>query len=104
MKSGYAALANPESLVPAEPRSLFVGSNIYRRAAFGNNHPLKIVRHTAVLDLVKILGWLPDSDFRETEPATVEQLLQFHDRGYVEALQYADSTGQVRRMCGRVIT
>lgn len=74
---------------------MYVGSEIYRRAAFGGNHPLNIVRHSAVFDLLRILGWLPDNSFRSTDPATVDQLFEFHDRAYVEALQYADSTGKV---------
>jgi len=74
---------------------LYVGSEVYRRAAFSTNHPLNIVRHSAVLDLCKILGWLPDEAFRSCEAASVEKLLEFHDRAYVEALRYADSTGQV---------
>jgi acetoin utilization protein AcuC len=81
---------NPDRLSP-----LYVGSEVFRRAAFGNNHPLKIVRHSAVLDLVRILGWLPEDKLRASSPATPDQLTEFHDRDYVEALQYADSTGQV---------
>ena len=80
---------------PAAPRPWYVGSDVFRRAAFGKNHPLKIVRHSTVLDLVRILGWLPDDDFRTSSPVTVSQLTEFHDLAYVEALQYADSTGQV---------
>ena len=76
-------------------RPLYLGSEMFRRAAFGQNHPLRIMRHSAVFDLLHILGWLPDAAFREIEPATVEQLLEFHDRGYIEALQYADSAGTV---------
>jgi acetoin utilization protein AcuC len=76
-------------------RPLYVGSEIYRRPAFGSNHPLKIMRHSAVLDLVQILGWLPAAAFRDTQPASIEQLAEFHDRGYIEALQYAESTGRV---------
>jgi acetoin utilization protein AcuC len=74
---------------------IYIGSEVFRRAAFGANHPLNIVRHSAVLDLVKILGWLPGEGFRTSSPATVAQLTEFHDRAYVEALQYADSTGKV---------
>jgi len=80
---------------PVQKNPLFIGSEVFRRAAFGRNHPLKIVRHSAVLDLVRMLGWLPDGKFRTSTPATVDQLTEFHDRDYVEALQYADSTGQV---------
>ena len=77
------------------PRPLYIGSEIYRRAAFGPHHPLKIMRHSAVLDLVTTMGWLPADAFRDTVPATMEQLLTFHDRNYLEALQYAESAGRV---------
>jgi acetoin utilization protein AcuC len=77
------------------PAPVFMGSDVFRQAAFGRNHPLNIVRHAAVLDMVRILGWLPQQAFRTIQPATTDQLLRFHDRSYVEALQYADSAGQV---------
>jgi len=93
--SGVAPGSAPLSAAQHLLGPLFVGSDVYRRAAFGNNHPLKIVRHSAVLDLVEILGWLPQKSFRASEPATIEQLLEFHDRSYVEALQYAETEGRV---------
>lgn len=83
------------SAATARPSPLFVGSDIYRNPAFGFNHPLNIVRHAAVVDLLTMLGWLSDDDFRESEAATFDQLLEFHDRAYVKALQYANSTGTV---------
>jgi len=83
------------SAATARPSPLFVGSDIYRNPAFGFNHPLNIVRHAAVVDLLTMLGWLSDDDFRESEAATLDQLLEFHDRAYVKALQYANSTGTV---------
>ena len=76
-------------------RSIYVGSDVFRRRAFGSNHPLNIVRHSAVLDLVRILGWITDEDCETATPASMDQLLQFHHRAYVDALQYADATGQV---------
>lgn len=79
----------------AKRAPLFVGSDIYRNPAFGFNHPLNIVRHSAVVDLVTMLGWLHEDNYRESEPASVEQLLEFHNRAYVKALQYANSTGSV---------
>ena len=42
-----------------------------------------------------MLGWLHDDNFSSSSPATVEQLLEFHDRAYVKALQYADTAGRV---------
>jgi len=74
---------------------VYVGSEIYRRAAFGNHHPLKIVRHAAVLDIVEALGWLPAAQFHDSAPASISELLEFHDPDYVDALQYADSEGRV---------
>ncbi|MGI9232631.1 MAG: acetoin utilization protein AcuC [Woeseiaceae bacterium] len=79
----------------SRPPPLFVGSDIYRRPAFGFNHPLNIVRHSAVVDLLQMLGWLGDDEYRESEAASVTQLFEFHDRAYVRALQYANSTGSV---------
>ena len=76
-------------------RPLYIGSDVYRRAAFGNNHPLKIVRHSAVLDVVRMMGWLRDEDFVSTGPAPIFRLLEFHDPDYIEALQYAESEGRV---------
>jgi len=81
--------------VVERPEPLFVGSDIYRNAAFGRNHPLNIVRHAAVVDLLVMLGWLDDDNFRESAPAGVDRLLEFHDRAYLKALQYANSTGRV---------
>jgi len=73
----------------------YIGSEIYRKPAFGLNHPLNIVRHAAVLDLLHMLGWLDENSFRESRPATIDQLLEFHSRAYVRALQYANATGKV---------
>ena len=74
---------------------IYIGSEIYRKPAFGLNHPLNIVRHAAVLDLLHMLGWLDENSFRESQPASVDQLIEFHSRAYVRALQYANATGKV---------
>ena len=79
----------------ASPAPLYVGSDVFRRAAFGNNHPLKIVRHSAVLDMVRMLGWLPSESFVEARPATSVELGAFHDPAYIEALKNAESAGRV---------
>ena len=83
------------SAATTRPPPVFVGSDIYRKPAFGLNHPLNIVRHSAVVDLLKMLGWLGDDHYRESEAASVRHLFEFHDRAYVRALQYANSTGSV---------
>ena len=43
-----------------------------------------------------MLGWLSDDNFRPCEPASIERLLEFHDRAYVKALQHADASGRVK--------
>ncbi len=82
---------------PAVPLPIFVGSDAFRRAAFGANHPLNVIRHSAVMDLARILGWLSDENFRACGPASVERLLEFHDRAYVKVLQHAEARGRVER-------
>ena len=79
----------------ARPGPVFLGSDLFRRAAFGRNHPLTIVRHAAVLDLAKILGWLGDDEFRVCPVATEAELARFHRPAYVAALRQADATGHV---------
>jgi acetoin utilization protein AcuC len=74
---------------------LFLGSDTFRRAAFNSNHPLNSIRHSAVVDLIRIMGWLPDHQYRDIPVAGFDQLLRFHDRSYLRALQYADSEGRV---------
>ena len=74
---------------------LFVGHAIYRRAAYGSNHPLAIPRVEAVMDLCSALGWLGDSEFRESPRASVDQLAWFHASDYVQALKHASETGRV---------
>ena len=88
---GHATVATR----PFPERPVFVGSEVFRRAAFGNNHPLNLVRHSSVVDLCRILGWLDESNYLAIEPATTRQLLAFHDRAYLKALQYADSAARV---------
>lgn len=98
-ENSIVAVARPEpgplNAQMARPEPRYVGSEVFRRPAFGSNHPLKIMRHSTVLDLVRILGWLPEDSFSVSEPASIDQLLAFHDRDYLEALQYADSEGMV---------
>ncbi len=74
---------------------IYVGSEIFRRPAFGANHPLSIMRHAAVMDLLVMLDWLEDDSFRECQPASLEQLHRFHERTYVRVLQQANATGKV---------
>ncbi|MDH3234029.1 MAG: acetoin utilization protein AcuC [Alphaproteobacteria bacterium] len=79
---------------PAFERRLFVSSDIYRRPAYGTNHPLAIPRLETVMDLCDALGWFPDGSYHESPVASAEQLAWFHHPGYVEALRTADAAGR----------
>lgn len=78
-----------------EDEAIFIGSDVFGWSAFGTNHPLNIIRHAAVMDLVKILGWLPAARFRPIEPASFEQITKYHDSDYVAALRHAEKMGRV---------
>jgi acetoin utilization protein AcuC len=68
---------------------------VYRRAAYGGNHPLAIPRVATVMDLCDMLGWLNESNFRESQAASVDQLARFHSRDYIGALRASEVAGRV---------
>ncbi len=76
---------------------VFVASEVYRRAAYGNNHPLAIPRVAMVMELCRSLGWIGKGVFRDSPQATPEQLAMFHRPDYVDALRRADETGRAER-------
>ena len=79
----------------SQKQSLFVGSDVYREAAFGQHHPLSIIRVAGVVDICEMLGWFEAEQFRESPRATVEQLRKFHHEDYIEAIRAADEKGSV---------
>lgn len=68
----------------------FIGSEIYRRSRYGGKHPLAIPRVSAVIDLVRALGWLPDDVYVDSPIATPAQLGRFHDADYIRLVQEAE--------------
>jgi len=76
-------------------KAVFIGSDGYRRAAFGRNHPLAIPRVEKVYDLCRVLDWLPKEQFEQSPMATPEELARFHDPEYIEALRSSDLAGTV---------
>ena len=69
---------------------VFFGSDIFRGSVYGEGHPLNIARVWPVIDLCRILNWLPDECYQPVEPASPEQLNLFHDMSYIRALQMAE--------------
>ena len=78
-------------------RALFVGNDIYRRAAFGRNHPLSIARVEKVAQLCRAMNWLPNNRYRVAPTASRAQLEWFHAPDYLDALASADESGRVSR-------
>ncbi|HEX6136388.1 MAG TPA: acetoin utilization protein AcuC [Casimicrobiaceae bacterium] len=76
-------------------RAVFVGHDIYRRAAYGTLHPLAIPRVESVVDLCAALDWLPPDEYCVSPRATEAQLAAFHDAEYVAALRAASENGAV---------
>lgn len=74
---------------------VFVGHEIYRRAAYGSHHPLAIPRLESVMDLCRALGWFADGEFVTSPRASEEELSWFHAPEYVSALRRAAQSGQV---------
>ncbi len=74
---------------------VFVGHDVYRQAAYGNNHPLAIPRVESVTDLCRALGWLGGQEFCESPRAGEVQLARFHSAEYVAALRRASDAGRV---------
>jgi acetoin utilization protein AcuC len=70
----------------------FVGSEIYRRSSYGGKHPLTIPRVSAVTDLCRALGWLPEGAYRNAPMATPEQAARFHDLNYINLLKQVQDT------------
>jgi acetoin utilization protein AcuC len=75
--------------------AVYIGSEIYRRSAFGHNHPLSYARQESVLDMCRVLGWLDESNFIISPTADMSILTRYHDENYVAALKSADIRGSV---------
>ena len=74
---------------------VFIGSQIYRGSRYGSRHPLSIERVPAVIDLARVLGWLPAAAYRSSPRAKPVALCDFHTPDYVAALMRAEQEGAV---------
>lgn len=74
---------------------VFIGHEVYRRPAYGRNHPLAIPRVESVMDLCRGLRWLREDEFCNSPQASEEQLARFHTPEYIAALRQSAETGKV---------
>ncbi|MBL8700637.1 MAG: acetoin utilization protein AcuC [Alphaproteobacteria bacterium] len=80
---------------------LLIGSEIYRISRYGSTHPLGIPRVSAMIDLCRALGWLPDAAYVDSPLATPEQLARFHDRDYIAAVMAAEREQRIDEAASR---
>ncbi len=67
-----------------------VGSLKYRNLRYTKNHPLRIPRVSLLLEFLDAIDLITEEEKVEGRPATMEELLLFHDREYIETLIEAD--------------
>ena len=71
-------------------RARLVGSLKYRNLRYTKNHPLRIPRVSLLLEFLDSMGLIEEEEKVESRPATMEELLLFHDKAYIETLMEAD--------------
>jgi len=78
-------------------RTAFLYTDDYFAYDYGPSHPLKIERLRLTHDLCRAYGILdlPGADLVEARPATEQEILEFHEPGYLDALKRA-SRGETR--------
>ncbi len=67
-----------------------VGSLKYRNLRYTKNHPLRIPRVSLLLEFLDAMDLIDEEEKVEGRPATMEELLLFHDREYIDTLIEAD--------------
>jgi acetoin utilization protein AcuC len=76
-------------------RPIYIGSEVYRRSSYGPKHPLAIPRVSTCTDLCRAMGWLDDTQYRDSPIATDTELARFHDPAYIAAVRRAEATQTV---------
>lgn len=71
-------------------KTKLVASLSYKTLRYPKNHPLRIPRVSLLLEFLKAMDLLQDSEVCESREATLDELLLFHTEDYLEALQEAD--------------
>ena len=74
-----------------QQRPRLIASDIYRTSRHARGHPLAIPRVSLTVDLVRSLGWLPDSRHLESPCAGPRELSRYHGREYIAAVRRAEA-------------
>ena len=65
-------------------------SDIFKGSRYEKGHPLDMDRVWPSVELLKLMDWVNDDQIIKNGTASVSDLIKFHDKGYVEALQKAE--------------
>jgi len=69
--------------------NILIASEKYKELRYPKNHPLRVPRVSLMLNYIKALGF--DPNYIEGRNATIEELLLFHTKDYIDALIEADT-------------
>jgi len=81
--------------IDPQREALFIGAARYRRASYGQNHPLAIPRVSLTLDLINSYGAIAPAEYRNGRPASHRELWGFHTRDYIQSFERAQFRGGV---------
>ena len=73
-------------------RPRLIGSEIFRHTSLGSMHPLASPKVSAMIDLVRALGWFDEDIYIDSPKATPARLRRFHEPAYIEAVMDAEAT------------
>ena len=65
-------------------------SDVFKGSRYGEGHPLDMDRVWPSVELVQMMGWIEEKQIVKHGPATIEELIKFHDLDYVLALKEAE--------------
>jgi len=71
-------------------KAKLIGSLRYRNLRYTKNHPLRIPRVSLLLEFLDTMGLIDEDEKVEGREASLDELLLFHDREYIETLMEAD--------------
>lgn len=75
---------------PSQLPCHLIGSELMRQGAYFKGHNLSIPRVGPTMDIIRAEGWLEGHSYHEARLAEMEELLPYHDVGYLRAFERAD--------------
>jgi acetoin utilization protein AcuC len=73
-------------------RPRLIGSEELRQTTLGHMHALAVPKSTAMVDLVRAMGWLDENVYIEGPKASPARLRRYHEPAYIEAVMDAERT------------